>query len=943
MTLAITMSQQIIFNGVVLGMVYGLVAIGIVLVFRASGVINFAQGQFGALGASIMAVLFVNNGWSFWAALPLALVTGAALGGLTELLVVRRLFTQPRLLLFVATIGVAQVILFIQLQLPIPDTNLAFPTPIDHIWHLGNLSVRGEHLVILVIVPLLVIVLAFLMQRTRFGLAVRSSADNPSGASPAGVRVKAVSTQIWVLAGLLAAISALIAAPVLNQRTNDISVALGPDLLLRGLTAAMVGGMVSFPLAMLGGVLLGVVEVTVLSNSSSHPGTNTLVMFILLVVLVLVRARSQSADESAWTLTPRSRAARAELLRHPLARVAKYIGFGTLLVIGLVIPQFVHTPSKFNDYTDILIFLMVAVSATVLTGWAGQLSLGQFAFVAVGAYLTAYYGQSLGFLPSIALGTLWGIGIAVAIGIPALRVRGLYLAIITLGFALAVSSYVLFQPRLLTSFTGGGTRLQPPIIHIPIVGTFDLAFDKEAYYYFCFAALLVVIAIVSHVRRTGVGRSLLAVRDNDNNAAAYTVSATRAKLVAFAVSGGVAAFAGGLFAARNATMVPDYFTPQESIRVLSVSVVGGLASVTGAILGTLVIVAIPKIFSNTQQLQLFASGVGMLILLLYCPGGLISIVDAARDQLLALVARRTGWQPKQGRETSSVAYLSSREHTESVDVPVPLRTEDVRVRFGGRYAVSGVSLEVRPGGVVGVIGTNGARKPPVMNAISGFVKSSGDIELFGERINSMASYRRARHGMGRAFQNARIFGGLTVRETIMVALEARQRSLLLPSLLALPPSPFAERRKRSQAEDIIGYLGLGRYADNLVSELSTGTRRIVELGSLLALDSRLMLLDEPTAGVAQKETETFGPLIKAIQRELGSAILIIEHDMPMVMSISDRIYCLEAGAVIAEGTPQAVRNDPAVIASYLGTDERAIQRSGPAGVAAPIDPEPAAT
>src|SRR5262249_42229016 len=431
MVLGITLSQQIVFNGVVLGMVYGLVAIGIVLVFRASGVINFAQGQFGALGASIMAVLFVNNGWSFWAALPLALVTGAVLGGLTELLVVRRLFTQPRLLLFVATIGVAQVILFVQLQLPIPDTNLAFPTPINHIWHVGTLAVRGEHFVILVIVPLLVVVLAFLMQRTKFGLAVRSAADNPSGASLAGVRVKAVSTQVWVLAGLLAAISALIAAPVLNQRTNDISVALGPDLRLRGLTAAMVGGMVSFPLAMLGGVLLGVVEVVVLSNSSGHPGVDTLVMFILLVVLVLVRARSQSADESAWTLTPRTRAARAELVKHPLARVAKFTGYGLLLVGGIVLPLINATPTKLNDRTDILIFAVVAVSATVLPGWAGQLSLGQFSFVAIGAYLTAYYGQSLGFIPSVALGTLWGIGVAVVIGLPALRVRGLYLAIIT--------------------------------------------------------------------------------------------------------------------------------------------------------------------------------------------------------------------------------------------------------------------------------------------------------------------------------------------------------------------------------------------------------------------------------------------------------------------------------------------------------------------------------
>ena len=162
----------------------------------------------------------------------------------------------------------------------------------------------------------------------------------------------------------------------------------------------------------------------------------------------------------------------------------------------------------------------------------------------------------------------------------------------------------------------------------------------------------------------------------------------------------------------------------------------------------------------------------------------------------------------------------------------------------------------------------------------------------------------------------------------MTALEARERSLLLPSMLGIPPSPFVERRKRVEAEEIIHYLGLGRYADQLISELSTGTRRIVELGALIALDTQLMLLDEPTAGVAQKETEAFGPLIHAIRAELGSSILLIEHDMPMVMSISDRIYCLESGSVIAEGSPDEVRNDPGVIASYLGTDERAIQRSG---------------
>jgi ABC-type branched-subunit amino acid transport system ATPase component len=509
-----------------------------------------------------------------------------------------------------------------------------------------------------------------------------------------------------------------------------------------------------------------------------------------------------------------------------------------------------------------------------------------------------------------------------------LRVRGLYLAIITLGFALAVSNYVLLTGQLNTYFTGYGTRLTPPILHVPFLGTYDLAVDKDAYYYTCFVALLIVIAIVSHLRRTGIGRSLLAVRDNETNAGAYTVSSMRAKLIAFGLSGGVAAFAGGLFAAQNATMFPDYFTPTQSIRLLAVAVVGGLTSVTGAILGVIVVVAIPLMFSNSQELQLFASGIGMLILLLYVPGGLISVVQSARDQLLEYVARRTGWEPPQGRQSSDISLLSTRNRIEETpSTAMALRTDDVKVRFGGVFAVGGVDLEVRPGELVGLIGTNGAGKTTLMNAVSGFVKSSGTIEVFGERIDRIAPYRRARRGMGRSFQNARIFGGLTVRETIMVALEARERSLLLPSLLALPPSPFAERRKRKESEEIISYLGLGRYADTLLSELSTGTRRIVELGALLALDTRLMLLDEPTAGVAQRETEAFGPLIKAIQGDLGCAILIIEHDMPMVMSISDRIYCLEAGQVIVNGDPHTVRHDPLVIASYLGTDDRAIQRS----------------
>jgi ABC-type branched-subunit amino acid transport system ATPase component len=237
---------------------------------------------------------------------------------------------------------------------------------------------------------------------------------------------------------------------------------------------------------------------------------------------------------------------------------------------------------------------------------------------------------------------------------------------------------------------------------------------------------------------------------------------------------------------------------------------------------------------------------------------------------------------------------------------------------------------VHAGELVGLIGTNGAGKSTLMNAVSGLVPATGRVRVLGRDVSREPAFRRHRVGLGRGFQAARLYPDLTVRESIMVALEAREKSYVLPSLTALPPSPASERRKRAEVAELIDFLGLGRYADEFVATLSTGTRRVVELACLFAVDAQVLLLDEPTGGVAQKETEAFGPLILRIRRELDAAMVVIEHDMPLIMGISDRVYCLEAGSVIAMGTPSEVRNDPLVIASYLGTDARAIQRSGAA-------------
>jgi ABC-type branched-subunit amino acid transport system ATPase component len=248
--------------------------------------------------------------------------------------------------------------------------------------------------------------------------------------------------------------------------------------------------------------------------------------------------------------------------------------------------------------------------------------------------------------------------------------------------------------------------------------------------------------------------------------------------------------------------------------------------------------------------------------------------------------------------------------------------------YGALAALQPSNLRLMRGEIRALIGSNGAGKSTLLNVVSGFVQPPrGTIEIGGVDVTALPAHRRARHGVGRVFQDARLFGDLTVTETVKVALEAEERSELVPSLLTLPPARRAEARKAAEADGYIDFLGLGPFADRTLTELSTGTRRIVELCCLLAQGAGLLLLDEPTAGVAQRETEAFGPLIRRIQAELGATIVIIEHDIPLVMSISDRVYCLSAGRVVAEGDPQQVRNDPSVVAAYLGTDDRAILRS----------------
>jgi len=964
--LGITIGQQSLVLGLVTGLTYASFAAGFVLIYRSTGVLNFAHGEVGAFGVALFVLLLAQYSVNWWLSFLLALAACAAIGMAIELIVIRRLFNSPRLVVLIATIGVGQIVLFAKFRLPsvaapgpISPPFKATWTPTDHI------RLQAREIVVLVVVPVLIAVLAWFIARTRFGLAVRASASNADTARVYGTSPRRTSTIVWSISGAFAAATAIFLAPLQGINSAQAgTAAIAEPLLLRVLVVSLLARMRSLPGTLIGGIAVGVAEQLIRTNvDSANRSVVDVYLFLAVLVVVLLVVRSTGEQES-WSLAPRIKAIPSRLESVWWVRRLNAIGFAALFGFFVLLGLTLSSASSLFTWTSIMLFAMVALSMTVLTGWAGQLSLGQYAFVGLGGLTVLGLTQGndipipfnlfnlairLPWAWAMVAATAVGVVTAVIVGLPALRVRGLFLAVTTLAFAVASATWLFNQEF----FTGGTSYPRPaekPVLDIgPIL--IDFGASRKNYYFLCLVSLAVVAAVVARLRRTGIGRSWIAVRDNEEMAAASTVSPTRMKLVAFGVAGGIAAYSGGLLVTLVPSLQPvSLFRAGESIVVVATAIIGGLGSVAGPILGALWVRGIPQAIPEglDDLVRLLTSSIGLLVLLMYFPGGLLQIIYSIRDKLLERADRRMAereaateveHKPAEGAPGPETApeprrprpLVTARAAT-APDRSVPaLRTQDVSVRFGGNTAVDHVSVHIDHGELVGLIGTNGAGKSTLLNAISGFVPARGRVFVLGTDVTGRRAPGRHALGLGRGFQGARIYPGLTVRESLMVALEARSQSRLVPSMTALPPSPGQERTKRAEADDLIDFMGLKRYADHFVATLSTGTRRIVELSSLLAVNARVLLLDEPTGGVAQREAEAFGPLIKQVQAELDAAVIVIEHDMPLVMGISDRVYCLEAGAVIAEGPPEQVRQDPLVIASYLGTSDQAIGRSGPAG------------
>jgi len=1176
----------VILLGALIGTGNGLLAVGLVLTYRSHRVVNFGLAAIGGLGAALAIGLHLGKGVPWLVAIWPGIALGLLGGALVERVVMRRLEHSPRLVVTVATIGIAQLFAAGEAATPHllggPVLAGAFRTPLSHLsWHVDPLLISGNDLLLAAVVPFVLAALTWFLLRTDAGIAIRGIAENGDRARLLGIPAHRLSLLVWTVAGGLAALTVTLRSP--SEGLNLSVASSGPQVMLPALAAAVVAGFRSLPRAFGAGVALGILDQLVRWNTDKQSVTSVVLLAVLAVALLVRRpdrGRAEAAAaEGTWMTTGSVRALPAAVRALPEIRAA---GVGLWLACGgaLLALALAGSPSQLNIATVAACYAVVAVSLVVLTGWAGTVSLGQIAILGAGATVA---GDLMGkwnvdFFVAMLAGGAAGAVIALLLAIPALRVDGQLLAVVTLTFAVAVDTFFL-NP---TNFSW----LVPGAFDRPVLfQRWDMRTDRVLY---LVALALVAFAVVvaRNLSRGRTRRTLIAVRDNPRAAAAAGVDGIRSKLTAFVICGVLAGMAGAVHATALGAVGLHTYNTSLSLFAFTTVVIGGVTSVSGALAAT---TALYLVIYWVPQLQLVATGAGVLIVLLLLPGGMARAGTTLRDRYAQLIARRHGveWDhdaasasvlpeqptarrgrapapaegmalscraieasygpnqvlfgvdldiapgevvallgtngagkssllralcgllpPSYGRATLAdtrlddlaperiaaaglammpggrgifptltvtenlrlatwmvrrdanaveaarrgalemfpplakrldtragdlsggeqqmlslamamavrpkvlcidelslglspavvgqlvdvvrdinadgvtvvvveqsinvalllaeravfmekgrvrfsgpthellerpdilrAVFLGAAAGTAPVqapralaaDAPIVLEARGLTKRFGGITVVDGVDLVVPAGQIIGLIGHNGAGKTTVFDLLSGFLAAdAGSIAVHGQDLTTSPAHHRALAGLGRSFQDARLYPALTVAETLAVALDRHLASRdPLAVALWLPAAFDVHDAVAARVEELLSTLGLTRYRDHRTAELSTGTRRIVELGCVLAQSPDVVLLDEPSAGVAQREAEALVPVLRRVQAELGCALVVVEHDMAFIAALCDSLIAMQAGRVIATGTPAEVLNHPDVISSYLGSDSTVVARSGP--------------
>jgi ABC-type branched-subunit amino acid transport system ATPase component/ABC-type branched-subunit amino acid transport system permease subunit len=529
------------------------------------------------------------------------------------------------------------------------------------------------------------------------------------------------------------------------------------------------------------------------------------------------------------------------------------------------------------------------------------------------------------------------------LGLPALRVRGVNLAVVTLGAAVAVNALLFSDPNLTGGFDG---------ISVPSPQLFGYSLDGIAHPFrfamFTLLVLIMCIAAVAWIRRSRLGLKMLAVRDSERAAAAEGVNVVQTKIVSFVIASFLAGVAGAMFGTLYGHLSFNDFDPLASVTFVTTAYIGGIGSIAGAVIAGVISGGGPlfNLFASSETIstyQVLISGVGVVLTAILNPDGVAPAFNQMYKRVAgcwpgrAAAAGPAGvTAPKdiQRMPAGPVAPQSERGYRHgapalalSLGATPLLDARDIRVTFGSVSAVGGVDLVIRPGTLTGLIGPNGAGKTTLIDALCGFVRSSGQVSFAGTSIDAMAIHQRARLGLRRTFQNTELFADLTIAENLLVPVGARDG---------------AQAASQLSVEHVLGLVGLDGKADRYPRELSAGETKLAGVARALRGNPRLLLLDEPAAGLNSQESRLFGDRLLVLLDQ-GITMVLVEHDLELVMRVCGHVVVLDGGRVLAAGEPETVRADPAVRLAYLGADrppgrparERAVQSAERSAVARP--------
>ena len=631
----------IVVAGAVLGTVTALLAMGLILIYRTNRFINFAYGSMGSLAGVTAIGLHLQKGVPFFLALVIGVALGIVVGFAVDVLVIRRFANSSRLILTVASIGLAQVLGGIELLvaanvIEFPPLAGGFTIPLDLRIGLGVKTLTGDEMLSVLAVPPIILGLAWFLLKTDAGVAVRAAAENADRALLLGIPIRRLSTIVWMIAGGLAALTFVLKAPFTGIAPGVA--ATGPTVLLPPLAAAVVARMESLPVAFAAGIGLGVLEQVVRWNTSGTPTFNDVAFLVVILGALLLQrsklSRAHDTGVATWSATGVLKPIPAQLRHLPEVRYARWA------VLAVVAVLFVWLPSTWGQSDQFLaavamVWGMTAVGLVILTGWGGHISLGQFAIVGVGGWVggAVVADHNPDFFVVVLLAGAAGAVVSLLVGLPALRIRGLFLAVTTLAFAIALNNYFLNFDNF--------PNLIPDEVGRPLLfGRYDLS-SEYAMYVTCLVFLALSVLVARGVRSARGGRVVIATRDNQRAADAAAVPTTSIKLSAFALAGVISGVGGALHVMLLGSLNPGTYDPVMSLDVFATAVIGGLGSIFGALLGVLLFQWLSTI-TALGDVRLLLTGAGLLFVLYALPGGLGQLVLAARDRLLRRVAERRG-------------------------------------------------------------------------------------------------------------------------------------------------------------------------------------------------------------------------------------------------------------------------------------------------------------